>query len=175
MIVHDSYWVNGVFPFPCVSLIVFFQLERDFAVWRARKGLRPSSFFPEGATPDGIEGGSILSPYLIGDPRSGSLPFLPSLHSFSFSVLPWRMCSSVGLQGVGTMNGGGVLTRAEVENEVLSFIQSILFRCHPLVHLQLLLLLIRMEMVYHQFPYLRLFHLVELFFVDLSYEGSSFI
>ncbi|KAF8367079.1 trak-1 [Pristionchus pacificus] len=74
-------------------------LERDFAVWRARKGLRPSSFFPEGATPDGIEGGSILSPYLIGDPRS---------------VLPWRMCSSVGLQGVGTMNGGGVLTRAEM-------------------------------------------------------------
>ncbi|GMT28892.1 hypothetical protein PFISCL1PPCAC_20189 [Pristionchus fissidentatus] len=75
-------------------------LERDFAAWRARKGLRPSAFFPEGSTPEGIEGGGgILSPYLVGDARS---------------VLPWRMCSAIGLQGVRSMSGEGVLTRAEL-------------------------------------------------------------
>ncbi|GMR53897.1 hypothetical protein PMAYCL1PPCAC_24092 [Pristionchus mayeri] len=73
-------------------------LERDFASWRARKGLRPSPFFPEG-TMNPIEGAAVLSPYLVGDARA---------------VLPWRMCTSIGLQGVRSMSGGGVLTRAEL-------------------------------------------------------------
>lgn len=102
-------WINW-FHSLIKHVLAQLQLERDYAAFRARKGLQPSAFFPSGrssCTPSAEENLSMLHhPLLVGDART---------------CLPWRICAAVGLNGAPSIQperhsigSAGVLRRVEV-------------------------------------------------------------